>query len=227
MSLPTDSPYSTQPTSISTVASPTHGTHTMDYQAPPMYDVAGNLMDLSNSTVTGTKMEDYYGMSGPMAGYSGYGHIPSAVPPKDTAHSTAATPQQPLHSSHSTAAMPQLGGAIGGIMKSSMPQIKTEDDNPNVPLSSSSSTHSDDSDAAKIPPKKRPLTVPDNLKDETYWEKRKKNNDSAKRSREARRHKEEQIAMRVMELERENVRLHAEVSLFKTEILRLRSILYN
>ncbi|KAI0207170.1 hypothetical protein LSAT2_008189, partial [Lamellibrachia satsuma] len=41
----------------------------------------------------------------------------------------------------------------------------------------------------QIPPKKRALAVPQELKDETYWDKRQKNNDSAKRSREARRMK--------------------------------------
>jgi hypothetical protein len=42
---------------------------------------------------------------------------------------------------------------------------------------------------------------PDPHKDNSYWEKRKKNNESAKRSREARRMKEEQIALRVVYLE--------------------------
>lgn len=78
-----------------------------------------------------------------------------------------------------------------------------------------------------IPLKKRPLSVPENQKDISYWDKRKKNNDSAKRSREARRTKEEQIAMRVVYLEQENLQLRTEVSLLRSEIEKLRCMLYN
>ena len=79
----------------------------------------------------------------------------------------------------------------------------------------------------QIPPKKRALAVPQELKDETYWDKRQKNNDSAKRSREARRMKEEQIAMRVVYLEQDNLQLRTEVSLLKSEIEKLRCMLYS
>jgi hypothetical protein len=80
---------------------------------------------------------------------------------------------------------------------------------------------------SKIPPKKRPHLTPENQKDEMYWEKRQKNNESAKRSREARRMKEEQIALRVVFLEQENLQLRTEVSLLKSEIEKLRCMLYN
>lgn len=79
----------------------------------------------------------------------------------------------------------------------------------------------------KLPPKKRVNSVPDERKDIQYWEKRKKNNESAKRSRDARRMKEEQIAMRVVYLEQENLQLRTEVSLLKSEIEKLRCMLYN
>ena len=79
----------------------------------------------------------------------------------------------------------------------------------------------------KMPPKKRPVNVDEEQKDEGYWEKRKKNNESAKRSREARRMKEEQIALRVVFLEQENLQLKTEVSLLKSEIEKLRCMLYN
>ena len=78
----------------------------------------------------------------------------------------------------------------------------------------------------KAPPKKRSMAVPDKLKDSSYWEKRKKNNDSAKRSRDGRRFKEEQIAMRVIFMENENVRLRAEVSFLKSEVEKLRGMIY-
>ena len=49
--------------------------------------------------------------------------------------------------------------------------------------------------------------VDDSAKDEKYWQRRKKNNVAAKRSREARRVKENQIAMRAAFLEQENDKL--------------------
>ena len=47
--------------------------------------------------------------------------------------------------------------------------------------------------------------VPDDLKDDKYWARRRKNNMAAKRSRDARRVKENQIAMRAAFLEKEVV----------------------
>ena len=89
------------------------------------------------------------------------------------------------------------------------------------------SSNNDDDSTPRMPPKKRPHNVPEESKDATYWEKRKKNNESAKRSRDARRMKEEQIAMRVVYLEQENLQLRTEVSLLKSEIEKLRCMLYN
>jgi len=60
--------------------------------------------------------------------------------------------------------------------------------------------------------RKRPkLFVPDESKDGRYWEKRGKNNVAARRSREARRLKENQIAIRAAFLERENSMLKKEL----------------
>lgn len=98
---------------------------------------------------------------------------------------------------------------------------------PPAPSHSPTELSSVDHNGIKIPPKKRPHNVPDEQKDNAYWEKRKKNNESAKRSRDARRMKEEQIAMRVVYLEQENLQLRTEVSLLKGEIEKLRCMLYN
>ena len=62
--------------------------------------------------------------------------------------------------------------------------------------------------------------------DSAYWEKRRRNNESAKRSRDSRRLKEEQLALRVVYLEQENLQLHTEVSILKSEIERMRCMLY-
>ena len=55
--------------------------------------------------------------------------------------------------------------------------------------------------------KRKKQFVPDELKNPKYWAKRSKNNEAAKRSREARRLKENQIAMRARFLEEENMAL--------------------
>merc|ERR1712079_700710 len=52
--------------------------------------------------------------------------------------------------------------------------------------------------------KRKKSYVPSDAKDDKYWEKREKNNMAARRSREARRLKENQIALRTAYLEKEN-----------------------
>nr|XP_054758274.1 protein giant-like [Lytechinus pictus] len=74
--------------------------------------------------------------------------------------------------------------------------------------------------------KKKRLALPETLKDIAYWERRRKNNEAAKRSRDARRAKEDQIAIRAALLEQENMRLKIEVSALKEETVKLRSMLY-
>ncbi|KAG0726830.1 Hepatic leukemia factor [Chionoecetes opilio] len=60
--------------------------------------------------------------------------------------------------------------------------------------------------------------VPMELKDDKYWARRRKNNMAAKRSRDARRLKENQIAMRANFLERENDTLTAELQKAQTVV---------
>jgi len=57
--------------------------------------------------------------------------------------------------------------------------------------------------------KRQKLLVDYNKKDDKYWEKRGKNNIAARRSREARRLKENQIALRTAYLEKQNAGLKA------------------
>jgi hepatic leukemia factor len=59
--------------------------------------------------------------------------------------------------------------------------------------------------------------VPNELKDDRYWARRRKNNMAAKRSRDARRMKENQIALRASYLERENDSLRKQLEDFKRE----------
>ncbi|TWW79120.1 D site albumin promoter binding protein b [Takifugu flavidus] len=73
--------------------------------------------------------------------------------------------------------------------------------------------------------KARKIQVPDNMKDEKYWTRRHKNNEAAKRSRDARRLKENQISVRAAYLERENAALRQEVAEIRKELGRCRNIL--
>lgn len=62
--------------------------------------------------------------------------------------------------------------------------------------------------------------------DPAYWEKRRKNNEAAKRSRDARRAKEDEIAIRCAFLEQENIKLRYEVAALRDETERYRAMLY-
>ncbi|CAG0893473.1 unnamed protein product [Cyprideis torosa] len=73
--------------------------------------------------------------------------------------------------------------------------------------------------------------IPETEKDEEYWSRREKNNIAAKRSREARRAKENQIVMRAAYLEKENAafkeqvaRLQAENEVLQKELLKRMSL---
>ncbi|KAK3508350.1 hypothetical protein QTP70_022930 [Hemibagrus guttatus] len=73
--------------------------------------------------------------------------------------------------------------------------------------------------------KAKKVFVPDNSKDDKYWFRRKKNNQAAKRSRDARRLKENQIAVRASFLERENAALRQEVAELRKNCSRCKKIM--
>ena len=83
-----------------------------------------------------------------------------------------------------------------------------------------------ESSIAGLPLKKR-RPVPSENKDPFYWEKRRKNNESAKRSREMRRTKEEHVTLRAFYLEQENTQLKSQLSVLREEMEKLRAIFYN
>lgn len=64
--------------------------------------------------------------------------------------------------------------------------------------------------------------VPDEMKDEKYWARRRKNNLAAKRSRDARRIKENQIAIRAAYLEKENSKLREQLEKLTRDNMVLR-----
>ena len=139
-----------------------------------------------------------------------------------------------MHAAQATVAMGYNNGAASmhNGMRLTSADMSSSDMQKATVTSSTMSVGSDDIQRynmghSQIPPKKRAMAVPQEMKDDTYWDKRQKNNDSAKRSREARRMKEEQIAMRVVYLEQDNLQLRTEVSLLKSEIEKLRCMLYS
>ncbi|XP_051959130.1 hepatic leukemia factor-like isoform X2 [Xyrauchen texanus] len=73
--------------------------------------------------------------------------------------------------------------------------------------------------------KARKIFIPDDMKDDKYWARRRKNNMAAKRSRDARRLKENQIAIRAGFLEKENAALRQEVADLRKELGRCKNIL--
>ncbi|XP_013791984.1 hepatic leukemia factor-like [Limulus polyphemus] len=79
----------------------------------------------------------------------------------------------------------------------------------------------DDLKPQPIIKKSKKHIVSDELKDEKYWTRRSKNNVAAKRSRDARRIKENQIVLRASYLEKENASLKEERQKLKEENLRL------
>ncbi|XP_008299158.1 TEF transcription factor, PAR bZIP family member a isoform X2 [Stegastes partitus] len=72
--------------------------------------------------------------------------------------------------------------------------------------------------------KAKKVFVPEEQKDEKYWQRRKKNNVAAKRSRDARRLKENQITVRAAFLERENEALRSEVAELRKECGRFKNV---
>ncbi|XP_017337124.1 TEF transcription factor, PAR bZIP family member b isoform X1 [Ictalurus punctatus] len=73
--------------------------------------------------------------------------------------------------------------------------------------------------------KAKKVFIPEDAKDERYWSRRKKNNLAAKRSRDARRVKENQIAVRANFLERENAALRQEVAELRKTCSRCKKIM--
>lgn len=83
-----------------------------------------------------------------------------------------------------------------------------------------------DLDEPKSKKSKKRQQLPESLKTPNYWERRRKNNEAAKRSRDARRAKEDQIAIRAAILEHENTRLKIELKALKEETAKLRAEIY-
>ena len=71
--------------------------------------------------------------------------------------------------------------------------------------------------------KSKKIYITDEMKDDKYWCRRQKNNVAAKRSRDARRIKENQIAMRAAFLEKENAKLKSDLEEANAELELIRA----
>lgn len=66
----------------------------------------------------------------------------------------------------------------------------------------------------------------ENNTDPGYWEKRKKNNEAAKKSRDARKAREDEIAIRCAFLEQENLKLKLKIAAVQSDTDKLQNIAY-
>ncbi|XP_045208050.2 hepatic leukemia factor-like [Mercenaria mercenaria] len=74
-------------------------------------------------------------------------------------------------------------------------------------------------------PRSEKKAIPDDAKDDKYFERRKRNNNAAKKSRDARKAREDEIAIRASFLEKENAILRAQVTTLREEANSLRQLL--
>lgn len=74
-------------------------------------------------------------------------------------------------------------------------------------------------------PRSEKKPIPSEQKDDKYFERRKRNNNAAKKSRDARKAREDEIAIRASFLEKENAILRAQVATLREEANSLRQLL--
>jgi hypothetical protein len=102
-----------------------------------------------------------------------------------------------------------------GLNLSTQKQIQSDNEDDNRSMSPS---------FGEISFKRRSRTVPTEEKDAVYYEKRARNNESAKRSRDSRRIKEQQIQERITFLEHENSRLSMENQAIRYQLSQLHNL---
>ena len=120
---------------------------------------------------------------------------------------------------------------VNNLLSPSKPQNISELSNCSMVSSSSGSSTLDSSSAGNISngtpttKRSRPSKSIDHQKDGKYFERRKRNNVAAKKSRDARKQREDEIAIRASFLEKENSILKAQLQTLKDEAQQLRILL--
>ncbi|KAM3957664.1 uncharacterized protein ACR2FA_008375 [Aphomia sociella] len=124
-------------------------------------------------------------------------------------------------------APPDVRGSLGGLLSAIPPPCLASCCRTHAPISVPTtpllSPGSCEGEVYRRRGEKRP--IPAELKDEKYFERRRRNNQAAKKSRDARRMREDQIAWRACVLEQENASLRAHIAALRQEALALRALL--
>jgi hypothetical protein len=138
---------------------------------------------------------------------------PALAPPTTPSSTTAATLELARATHESQQKFAEFRETLLRQIESSRnPKMMRRSSSPSPPISPSPTCDAMDSAT--------PSTNGD--KDNAYWERRRKNNEAAKRSRDARRAKEQEIALRAQFLEQENIQLKLEVAHLRAENAQLR-----
>uniref|UniRef100_A0A6A7G345 Nuclear factor interleukin-3-regulated protein-like n=3 Tax=Hirondellea gigas TaxID=1518452 RepID=A0A6A7G345_9CRUS len=146
-----------------------------------------------------------------------------------TSCSSALLPQALQHqsySSHSPIPRMDRNGTEGRSLSSSVgPPMDPNEQGPNMPTPSglgAGGMHNSTSPSSMLKDsifaqRKQREFIPDNKKDDCYWDRRRRNNEAAKRSREKRRFNDMVLEQRVLELSKENYLLRAQVTAFENK----------
>ena len=151
---------------------------------------------------------------------SGSRHAGSATGSPDRPAGASLHPVFPSSGASAMAALP--GGASDAAAESLLPPLSAplEPHSPPLPPSHSKTGNNNNNSAGGRRRGPR-VAVPDDKKDPRYWEKRRKNNESAKRSRDNRRERERANRARAVELARECDHWKRVLSAATTEMHRL------
>jgi len=197
------------------------------------YTLKGN--ELSNSLVSSNSMKDDL----QMMNYNGFQSSTSSL--SQSSILLSPTSQTSLHSSKQPQQNLMNPNQAGGLMQQQMLPIKLNNISSHIqlsnislsPKSSASSTKSTSSSVSSSGSysgnskrcRSSKKDMPDQQKDIKYFERRKRNNVAAKKSRDARKQREDEIAIRASFLEKENAILKAQLQTLKDEAQQLRILL--
>lgn len=163
--------------------------------------------------------------SGLTAAYPGMDllSMATATALQHAAHSglySAASAENSLHTNNTT--WSKVFEQANGIRKRKSSKLPGEEINESLDLS----TNYADNKKSKGSPSPT-STSSGEKKDDSYWDRRRKNNEAAKRSRDARRLKEKEVGMRADFLQQENTALKAQIAILRTEFAKLQYHMYN
>lgn len=190
-------------------------------------------INYANQNLNSTTNSDYPGMKpNNLITNSDGSTLVSLVPAKMSSSMQVSSSSPPLPSNLSSMLQQVVpsNGHMMNVLSPSKPSNISELSNSSMVSSSSNSSTLDSTNGT--PTTKRSRKSPDNAfskgdiqKDGKYFERRKRNNVAAKKSRDARKQREDEIAIRASFLEKENSILKAQLQTLKDEAQQLRMLL--